>query len=50
MNSLKVANKSKVSTRTQDLGIKEIKDTRKMKLVTPDVVACRVVFKPATVA
>ena len=41
--------KSKAPARKQDLGIKEIKAENKMKLVIPDAMACRVVFKPAAV-
>lgn len=47
MNSNKVESKRQAPVRRQDLGIKEVRDSSKMKFLIPDSVACRVVFKPA---
>lgn len=47
--SIKIDSKSKAPARKQALGIKEVKNSSKMKFLVPDGgVACRVVFKPAT--
>jgi len=47
MNRNKVVFTRKEPVRKQDLGIVEVKDANKMKFLIPNVVACRVVFKPA---
>ena len=47
MNRNNVVFRKKEPVRKQDLGIMEVKDANKMKFLIPNIVACRVVFKPA---